>query len=93
MIVVSNAPLFSPACTGVVRMGDPKPYDADPRLFVLEYPYPGSGTYASWPVGATQWEAKSAIDDSCLFQVSATKTALEAERNGPMAWLMMTGLF
>lgn len=97
MIVVSNAPLFSPACTGVVRMGDPTPSTEDPSYVVMEFPYPtpegGTKTFASWPPGATEWQSRSTEDDSCRFQISANKTVLEAERSGPVVWMMQGGLF
>ena len=94
MVDVSNAPLGDDGWTGNVRMGDPQPAPGqDARLKVLEYPYPGSGTWASWPVGATAWESRAIPDDSCYFQVSEPGTALHAERAGPLDWLLISGLF
>lgn len=98
MVDVSNAPLGSTNWTGQVRMGDPQPAPGqDPRLKVLVYPYPPTDperpTYASWPVGAQGWESRDVPDDSCYFQVSEHKTALHAERAGPLDWLLIGGLF
>lgn len=102
MVDVSNAPLFSPHCTGSVRFGDPIPYDADPRFYVLPSPYPNPTGYASWRMdGQGGWETKTTIDDSCLFQINDKDmlkrnqgcVVLHGERSGPLDWLCILGLF